>query len=43
MLPDEWIPYLINKIGIEKDSLMEALIMISLVPLTVIIILGFFI
>jgi transposase len=43
MLPDQWIPYLINKMGIEKDSLMEALIMISLLPLIVILILGFFI
>jgi len=43
MLPDHWIPYLINKMGIEKDSLMEALIMISLFPLTIILVLGFFI
>lgn len=43
MLPDQWIPYFLNKIGIKKDSLLEALIMISLFPLFIILILNPFI
>jgi len=27
MMTDEWIPYLLNKIGIKKDSLTESIIM----------------
>ena len=43
MMPDEWIPYLLNKIGVSKDSLLEALIVLSLYPLLVILILQFYI
>lgn len=43
MMPDEWIPYLLNRMGIEKDSLLEALIILSLYPLLVILILQFYI
>ena len=25
MMPDEWIPYLLNKMGVAKDSLLEAI------------------
>jgi len=43
MMPDEWIPYLLNRMGIPKDSLLEALIISSLYPLLVILILQFYI
>lgn len=43
MMPDEWIPYLLNKLGVAKDSLLEALIILSLYPLLVILILQFYI
>jgi hypothetical protein len=43
MMPDEWIPYLLNRMGIPKDSLLEALIILSLYPLLVILILQFYI
>ena len=43
MMPDKWIPYLLNRMGIEKDSLVEALIILSLYPLLVILILQFYI
>jgi len=43
MMPDQWIPYFLNKIGIKKDSLLEALIMISLFPLFIILMLNLFI
>ena len=39
MMPDKWIPYLLNKMGVTKDSLLEALIILSLYPLLVILIL----
>jgi len=42
MMPDQWIPYFLNKIGIKKDSLLEALIMISLFPLFIILMLTLF-
>ena len=42
MMPDEWIPYLLNRMGIEKDSLLAALIILSLSPLLVILILQFY-
>ena len=25
MMPDEWIPYLLNRMGVAKDSLLEAI------------------
>lgn len=28
MMPDEWIPYLLNKMGVAKDSLLEAICII---------------
>jgi len=39
MMPDEWIPYLLNKMGIPKDSLLEALIILLFYPLLVILVL----
>ena len=43
MMPDEWIPYFLNKVGVQKDSLLEALIILSLYPILVILILQFYI
>ena len=43
MMPDEWIPCLLNKIGVPKDSLLEALIILLLYPILVILILQFYI
>ena len=43
MMPDEWIPYLLRRLGVKEDSLLEALIIISLFPLIIIIMLQFFI
>lgn len=43
MMPDEMIPYLLQKLGIKKDSLLEALIILSLFPILIIIVLQFFI
>ncbi len=42
MLPDQWIEYFLHKIGIKKDSLLEALIMVSLFFLIIILMLSFF-
>lgn len=42
MMPDEWIPYLLHRLGVKKDSLLESIIMISLFPLMIIIIWQFF-
>lgn len=43
MMPDEWIPYLLNKMGVAKDSLLEALIVLSFYPLFVVLVLQFYI
>lgn len=43
MMPDELIPYLLQRLGIKKDSLTEALIMMSLFPIVIFIMLQFFI
>lgn len=43
MMPDEMIPYLLRKLGVRKDSLLEALIILSLFPILIIIMLQFFI
>lgn len=29
-MPDEWIPYLLRKIGVEKDSFLEAIIVLMI-------------
>lgn len=31
MMPDEWIPYLLHKIGVAKDSALEAICIIFIV------------
>ena len=36
MMTDEWIPYLLNRIGIKKDSLTESIIMLLLLIVMVI-------
>lgn len=41
-MPDEWIPYLLRRLGIKKDSLLEAIIMLSLFPIFVITVFYFF-
>lgn len=43
MMTDEWIPYLLNRIGIKKDSLTESIIMLLMWPVIVIICLYIFI
>ena len=43
MMPDEMIPYLLQKLGVKKDSKLEALIILSLFPILIIIMLQFFI
>lgn len=43
MMPDEMIPYLLRKLGVKEDSLLEALIILSLFPILIIIMLQFFI
>ena len=30
MMPDEWIPYLLQKMGVKKDSFLEAMIVITI-------------
>ena len=31
MMPDEWIPHLLNKMGVAKDSILEAICMILII------------
>lgn len=35
MMPDEWIPFILRKIGVEKDSFLEGIIVLTLFPLMV--------
>lgn len=41
-MPDEWIPHLLRKIGVEEDSFLEAIIVLTLFPLLVGVILWIF-
>ena len=35
MMPDEWIPHLLRKMGVKEDSFLEAIIVLTIFPLMV--------